>query len=91
MDARRKSPFTRESGEVQSEFHRATAVQTLKSSSENTGKPVPWSELAAAFEVRGKNDCRKRWAKMDQKWKKGAWDGSEDERLLCAVAKHGSW
>jgi len=57
--------------------------------SENAGKPIYWPGVAAAFRDRNKDDCRKRWAKMDEKWKKGAWDSREDDVLCQSVKEYG--
>lgn len=54
-----------------------------------SGKPIYWPQVAAAFRDRSKDDCRKRWAKMDEKWRKGAWDSSEDDILCQAVKEYG--
>ncbi|KAI4122743.1 MAG: hypothetical protein LQ338_005636 [Usnochroma carphineum] len=56
---------------------------------EKVGNPVYWPEVAAAFHNRSKDDCRKRWAKMDERWRKGAWDSSENEHLARAVKQCG--
>ncbi len=57
--------------------------------SENAVKPIYWPGVAAAFRDRNKDDCRKRWAKMDEKWKKGAWDSREDDVLCQSVKEYG--
>ena len=57
---------------------------------EKEGKPIPWAEIAAVFEGRSKDDCRKRWAKIDERWRKGAWDKEEDTLLASAVEQCGN-
>ncbi|KAL2067493.1 hypothetical protein VTL71DRAFT_1918 [Oculimacula yallundae] len=53
------------------------------------GQLKQWSVVAARLEGRTNKDCRKRWAKLDQNVKKGAWSAAEDEKLHAAVQQLG--
>ena len=55
----------------------------------DAGTPVYWPAIAAVFQGRSNDDCRKRWAKIDDKWMKGAWDSQEDELLRQGVDEFG--
>ena len=48
-----------------------------------------WNRIAAKLPGRTNKDCRKRWAKVCENIKKGAWDSAEDERLQNAVQFYG--
>ncbi|KFY63723.1 hypothetical protein V496_03750 [Pseudogymnoascus sp. VKM F-4515 (FW-2607)] len=51
-----------------------------------------WTIIAAKLPSRTNKDCRKRWSKVCSNVNRGAWDSSEDERLVSAVKKHScSW
>ncbi|KAI1197759.1 Homeodomain-like protein [Nemania serpens] len=57
---------------------------------ESTGDVKDWHRIAAKLPGRTNKDCRKRWVnKVCGSLKKGAWNKSEDERLLVAVEKFG--
>lgn len=53
------------------------------------GRIRDWNRIAAKLVGRTNKDCRKRWGKVCQQLKKGAWCDSEDERLLSAVGRFG--
>ncbi|MCJ1462394.1 hypothetical protein MMC07_000995 [Pseudocyphellaria aurata] len=48
-----------------------------------------WNRIAAKLPGRTNKDCRKRWSKVCENIKKGAWDSAEDERLQNAVQFYG--
>jgi len=50
-----------------------------------------WSRIAAVLPGRTNKDCRKRWGKLSDQVKKGAWDEAEDKQLQSAVEQHGYW
>ncbi|KAG4435202.1 hypothetical protein IFR05_009310 [Cadophora sp. M221] len=53
------------------------------------GQLKQWNLVAAELPGRTNKDCRKRWAKLDNNVKKGAWSTSEDEKLHAAVQELG--
>ena len=53
------------------------------------GHLLHWGEISDVFEDRTNNDCRKRWAKLDCRWRKGPWDAREKELLRKGIAEHG--
>ncbi|KAF2195931.1 hypothetical protein K469DRAFT_491100, partial [Zopfia rhizophila CBS 207.26] len=48
-----------------------------------------WVTIASRVPGRSNKDCRKRWAKIDDRMRKGAWASEEDERLREAIDKFG--
>ncbi|KAL8992218.1 MAG: hypothetical protein Q9188_007639 [Gyalolechia gomerana] len=91
MDPGRKSTSAAKGRRVQyvEGTDRCGAQVRLTGVLENVRNPVYWPEIAVAFHNRSKDDCRKRWAKMDERWRKGSWDSSENERLARAVKECG--
>ncbi|KAI1324236.1 hypothetical protein F5Y16DRAFT_412151 [Xylariaceae sp. FL0255] len=56
---------------------------------ESAGDTKDWHRIATKLPGRTNKDCRKRWVnKVRGGLKKGAWNESEDNRLLEAVQKH---
>ncbi|KAH8890316.1 hypothetical protein GQ53DRAFT_807096 [Thozetella sp. PMI_491] len=51
---------------------------------------VNWVEVARRLPGRNNKDCRKRWTKISEQWRKGSWDEEENARLRQAVAQHGT-
>ena len=48
-----------------------------------------WSSIADKLPKRTNKDCRKRWSKVCEPVKKGAWSSVENERLRNAINQHG--
>lgn len=48
-----------------------------------------WNQIAPKLPGRTNKDCRKRWSKVRENVKKGAWSSAEDERLQSAVERFG--
>lgn len=48
-----------------------------------------WNAIAAKLPGRTNKDCRKRWSKVCEHVKKGAWSSAEDKRLRAAVEQYG--
>ncbi|KAI9888669.1 MAG: hypothetical protein M1814_006566 [Vezdaea aestivalis] len=48
-----------------------------------------WNRIAAKLPGRTNKDCRKRWSKICDNIKKGAWNAAEDEQLRAAVGEFG--
>lgn len=53
------------------------------------GSLKDWNRVAAKLAGRTNKDCRKRWSKIGENVKKGAWSSAEDEKLLGAVRDYG--
>ncbi|MCJ1385153.1 hypothetical protein MMC17_008272 [Xylographa soralifera] len=66
-----------------------TLLQDKVEQCRQSGKATCWGDIAAAFQDRTNNDCRKRWVKMDEKWKRGVWDSREEEQLRQGVQAFG--
>ncbi|MCJ1294409.1 hypothetical protein MMC34_005967 [Xylographa carneopallida] len=56
---------------------------------ENEGAVSDWNRIAAKLPARTNKDCRKRWSKVCEHIKKGAWSAAEDEQLRKAVEQFG--
>ncbi|KAI9784350.1 MAG: hypothetical protein M1839_002411 [Geoglossum umbratile] len=50
---------------------------------------IGWSSIARGLKNRTGKDCRKRWAKIDGKWRKGTWDSREEESLRQGAREYG--
>ena len=55
----------------------------------NEGAVSDWNRIAANLPARTNKDCRKRWSKVCEHIKKGAWSAAEDEQLKKAVEQFG--
>ena len=53
------------------------------------GSVKNWNGIAALLPGRTNKDCRKRWYKVCQGIRKGAWTPEEDQRLQLAVQQVG--
>ena len=62
---------------------------TLHHLSVETGALKQWSLIADNLPGRNNKDCRKRWAKLGNEVKRGAWSSDEDGKLQSAVAQLG--
>ena len=54
------------------------------------GSVQNWNDIAVLLPGRTNKDCRKRWSKIQEDIRKGAWTRDEDERLQQAVQQFGS-
>ncbi|KAL7914424.1 hypothetical protein GGI35DRAFT_476241 [Trichoderma velutinum] len=50
---------------------------------------VNWIAVSNKLPGRSNKDCRKRWLKIQDHWRKGAWDEDEDLRLRLAYEAYG--
>ncbi|KAL6808136.1 hypothetical protein V8C40DRAFT_271792 [Trichoderma camerunense] len=50
---------------------------------------VNWIAVSNKLPGRSNRDCRKRWLKIQDHWRKGAWDEDEDLRLRLAYEAYG--
>jgi hypothetical protein len=78
---RRGTSLQSKSTKASSNQHSHSQVQT--------GQLKQWNVVAAKLDGRTNKDCRKRWAKLDNNVKKGAWSVAEDEKLQAAVQQLG--
>jgi len=69
--------------------HAASNHHSYSHSPVEIGQLKQWNLVAAELPGRTNKDCRKRWAKLDNNVKKGAWSMSEDEKLHAAVQELG--
>jgi RecB family exonuclease len=69
--------------------HAASNHHSYSHSPVEIGQLKQWNLVAAELPGRTNKDCRKRWAKLDNNVKKGAWSTSEDEKLHAAVQELG--
>ncbi len=61
--------------------------QMLTTGAETT---INWVEVARRLPGRNNKDCRKRWTKISEQWRKGSWDDQENVRLRQAVEQVGT-
>ena len=61
--------------------------QRLTKGAETT---INWVEVARRLPGRNNKDCRKRWTKISEQWRKGSWDDQENVRLRQAVEQVGT-
>jgi hypothetical protein len=69
--------------------HAASNHHSYSHSPVEIGQLKQWNLVAAELPGRTNKDCRKRWAKLDNNVKEGAWSTSEDEKLHAAVQELG--
>ena len=62
---------------------------TLRDLSVEAGALKHWNLIADKLPGRTNKDCRKRWAKLGNEVKKGAWSSDEDKKLRSAIAQLG--
>ncbi|KAF2135596.1 uncharacterized protein K452DRAFT_239086 [Aplosporella prunicola CBS 121167] len=53
------------------------------------GAVKDWNRIAAKLPGRTNKDCRKRWSKLSECLRKGAWTAEEDKRLVDAANQFG--
>ncbi|EFE36153.1 uncharacterized protein ARB_05091 [Trichophyton benhamiae CBS 112371] len=54
------------------------------------GGDINWHRIASNIPDRNNKDCRKRWVYiLAPSLNKGAWNKTEDEKLLQGIQKHG--
>ncbi|KKA22032.1 hypothetical protein T310_3922 [Rasamsonia emersonii CBS 393.64] len=64
--------------------------QVLKYRASNApDQSIPWRKIAQLLPGRSNKDCRKRWCKIDDRWKRGPWQPDEERRLKDAVSEIG--
>ncbi|MCJ1279025.1 hypothetical protein MMC21_006846 [Puttea exsequens] len=71
---------------TEEEDHILTREATLQL---KRGALKQWNLIADNLPGRTNKDCRKRWAKLGNEVKKGAWSSDEDEKLQSAIAQFG--
>ncbi|CAI7619712.1 unnamed protein product [Penicillium discolor] len=57
---------------------------------QNTSSPIPWTAVSTKLPGRNNKDCRKRWYKMADAYRKGPWAEEEDQSLLQAISTYGT-
>ncbi|CAH0034455.1 unnamed protein product [Clonostachys rhizophaga] len=56
----------------------------------DTNEPTNWAAISEKLPHRSNKDCRKRWLKTVEVYRKGPWTADEDQRLLAAMETYGT-
>uniref|UniRef100_A0A8H7TVQ3 Uncharacterized protein n=1 Tax=Bionectria ochroleuca TaxID=29856 RepID=A0A8H7TVQ3_BIOOC len=56
----------------------------------DTNEPTNWAAISEKLPHRSNKDCRKRWLKTVEVYRKGPWTADEDQRLLAAMDTYGT-
>ncbi|KAJ6184619.1 hypothetical protein N7519_005920 [Penicillium mononematosum] len=79
-----------EVGVYQSKSQSRTLRYAVAKIAKDTSSPIPWTAISTKLPGRNNKDCRKRWYKMADAYRKGPWTEEEDQSLLQAISAYGT-